>query len=439
MQNSVSELAQQAVEMAKKAGAQHVRARVTRSRDVSLERSERDISKLEESAEVGLALNLIVDGRYGSYSTSDLRSDSLEAFISNAVKVTRYLSEDTFQTLPPPELYEGFQNVDLKLYDQSFGQLTPEQRKQWALTLEEQVLASGKTFIDINTSVGESMAEVALVNSNGFAGYRKQSDYYYSVYLNAEGQGGKKVSDGDYSRSRFQSGLAASEALVQRAIERTFARIGAAPLKTQRLPMIIENRVAGRLMGQWLDPMNGARVQQKQSILDGKLEQQVASPVLTLIDDPHLEGGFGSTPFDGEGIPTKRRVMMEKGILKGYYVGVYYANKLGWKPTTAGVTNLSFEYGTRDAEALMKAAGKGILVTGFLGGNSNSTTGDFSLGVNGFYFENGKLVQPVQEMNIAGNLLEFWKRLKEVGNDPFANSPLRTPSLLFDDVLFSGV
>jgi PmbA protein len=87
----------------------------------------------------------------------------------------------------------------------------------------------------------------------------------------------------------------------------------------------------------------------------------------------------------------------------------------------------------------MKAAGKGILVTGFLGGNSNSTTGDFSLGVNGFYFENGKLVQPVQEMNIAGNLLEFWKRLKEVGNDPFANSPLRTPSLLFDDVLFSGV
>jgi len=157
-----------------------------------------------------------------------------------------------------------------------------------------------------------------------------------------------------------------------------------------------------------------------------------------LVDDPLIPGGLGSRLFDDEGIPALRRVMIDKGVLRSYWIDVEYANKTG-RPATSGTpSNLLLLGGTRPLEALIQAVGTGILVTGFLGGNSNPTTGDFSVGVNGLYFENGEFVRPVREMNVAGNQMDFWKRLVEVGNDPWESSTFRLPSLVFEDILFSG-
>jgi PmbA protein len=169
------------------------------------------------------------------------------------------------------------------------------------------------------------------------------------------------------------------------------------------------------------------------------LDKKIASEKLTVIDDPFIEKGMGSRLFDGEGLATKKRFIIEKGILKTYFVDNYYGRKLGWEPTVGGPSNVVLEYGQKSFEELLKGIKKGILINGFIGGNSNSTTGDFSFGLVGKYIENGEIVKPINEMNISGNAKEIWNQLVELGNDPYPYSSWRVPSMLFDEIQFSGI
>ncbi|MFH1143534.1 MAG: metallopeptidase TldD-related protein, partial [Candidatus Eisenbacteria bacterium] len=206
-----------------------------------------------------------------------------------------------------------------------------------------------------------------------------------------------------------------------------------------RYPCVIENLVVGRAMGGLMGALSGGAIQQQRSFLADKIGQPIASETLTVIDDPHVPGGLGSRVFDGEGMTANRMPVIEKGILRNFYLDTYYASKLGLAPTTVGQSNLVFASGTRDLEALLQAMGTGILVTGFMGGNSNSTTGDFSVGIRGHWIENGRRVQPISEMNLAGNHLEVWRHMVEAGSDVWGMSSTRSPSLRFDELQFSGV
>jgi PmbA protein len=202
--------------------------------------------------------------------------------------------------------------------------------------------------------------------------------------------------------------------------------------------VLVENRVAGRLVRALTGPLGGRSLQQKQSFLEGKLGSQIASKLLTMTDDPHVVRGFGSRLYDGDGIATKKRAIIEKGILKSYYIDDYYGRKLKMDPTTGGSTNLIFGLGTKSFDELVRDMRDGVVVTGFLGGNSNATTGDFSLGVQGFVVEKGKMTKPIAEVNMSGNQSGFWKKLAAVGADPYSYSSMRTPSLLFDAAEIAG-
>lgn len=161
--------------------------------------------------------------------------------------------------------------------------------------------------------------------------------------------------------------------------------------------------------------------------------------MLTLLDDPFVVGGFGSRLFDGEGISAKRLPIFENGVLKNVYLDTYYGKKLGLAPTTGGRSNLLMPTGDKDLAGLMAEVQDGVLVRGFVGGNANPTTGDFSLGVYGTRFEHGQPTHAVAQMNIAGNHNDLWQRLIAVGNDPYPYTSLRVPSLVFDGVQFSGI
>jgi PmbA protein len=169
------------------------------------------------------------------------------------------------------------------------------------------------------------------------------------------------------------------------------------------------------------------------------MHKRVGSEAFTMIDDPTLEKGLGSRIFDGEGLAAKVLPIFENGILSNYYVNVYYGRKLGMEPTTASPSNIVVTLGTRSLAQMIKDVTKGILIQSFIGGNSNSTTGDFSLGITGFLIEDGRTVMPVNEMNLAGNTGDLFSRLAEVGNDPYLQSSLRSPSLRFEGVQFSGI
>ena len=183
---------------------------------------------------------------------------------------------------------------------------------------------------------------------------------------------------------------------------------------------------------------SGRALQQKQSFLEGQEGQTLGSDLLTLTDDPFVVGGFGSRLFDGEGIAARVMPIFEQGVFKNFYIDTYYGKKLGRAPTTGGQSNLVMPAGDKSLEQLIGEQERAILVRGFIGGNANSTTGDFSLGVFGTLIEKGQRTQAVAEMNIAGNLKEVWKRLVAVGSDPWPYGSTRVPSLVLDGIQFSG-
>jgi PmbA protein len=204
------------------------------------------------------------------------------------------------------------------------------------------------------------------------------------------------------------------------------------------MPVVVDNRAGGRLVAFLLMPTIGRAVQQKQSFLDGKLAAQVGSARLSLVDDPLLKRGLASQRFDSEGMAARARPIFEGGVLRSYFIDTYYGRKLKMAPTTGRWTNLSWRLGERDQAALIGDIKSGVFITTFIGGNSNGTTGDFSLGFQGYAVRGGKVAEPLAEMNLSGNHLELWKHLAAVGNDPFASSSMRTPTLVFDAVQVAG-
>jgi PmbA protein len=257
--------------------------------------------------------------------------------------------------------------------------------------------------------------------------------------MTGKDEGDRRPAEYGVAVSLRRKALPKPEMIGMDAARRTLALFGAKKLKTETLPVIIENRVVARFGGGFLQAMFGRGIQQKQSFLADKKGQKVASDKLTLIDDPFIKGALGSRLFDNDGFAGKKRVMIDAGVLKEFYVDWYYSRKLGWEPTTGSPSTLIIPPGKRSVADIMKDLARGILITGFIGGNSNSTTGDTSIGISGQLFENGVPVQAVSEMNIADNHLKIWPRLVEVANDPYLYSSQRFPSLVFKDVVVSGI
>jgi PmbA protein len=215
-------------------------------------------------------------------------------------------------------------------------------------------------------------------------------------------------------------------------------RLGAHKIESGAMTMLIEPRVAGRFLGYLLGPMNAQSIQQKRSFYDGKIGQVVASKELTIVDDPLMPRGLGSRRYDGEGIAAKVMPVIEAGVLRNVYADTYYGRKAKLPITTGGTSNLVFGAGKKGLSELLAQVKEGILVTNFLGGNSNETTGDFSLGVAGVRIRRGERAEPVSEMNIAGNHLAVWKQLVAVGNDPYVYASYRTPTMVFENIQFAG-
>ncbi|HCB88461.1 MAG TPA: TldD/PmbA family protein, partial [Porphyromonadaceae bacterium] len=209
--------------------------------------------------------------------------------------------------------------------------------------------------------------------------------------------------------------------------------------KSGRYTMVVDPMNSGQLLRPMLSAIFGSALQQKNSFLLDKLGQKVGSDKFTLLDEPHLIGASGARYFDSEGVATERRSVFDKGVLKTYYIDTYNAKKMDVDPTVANPSILVMQLGNKDLNGLISDVAHGILVTGFNGGNSNSSTGDFSYGIEGFLIEKGKLTLPLSEMNVTGNMITLWNSLAETGNDPRLNSSWRIPSLVFEGVDFSGL
>jgi PmbA protein len=435
------EVTRSAVASALGKGAREAAAGVTRSRSVEVEWRDGKLEKIAEATTRSLGIQLYVDGRYASVSTSDLRPEALDRFMAEAVVMTRTLAADPYRSLPDPELYKGQPAVELQIEDPGYDHVTPQQRSGLAADLESaaRTVKGAEAIISVSTRFSDGLTESWRVHSNGFEGVKRETSFAMSASVSVKDQDDRRPMEGHWGASRYFSDLPSSQEVGTRASHRALSRLGALKMASEKLPMVVENRVAGGLLGRLLGPLTASSLQQKRSFFEGRIGFPFGSKLLDVTDDPLLVKGLASRLFDGEGFASKRMPLFEQGVVRSVFVDNYYGRKLGLRPTTAGSSNLTWKLGNKDERGLLADVGEGVLVTGFLGGNSNGTTGDFSLGVQGFRVRRGQVAEPVGEMNIAGNHLEVWKQLAAVGNDPFPYASMRTPTLVFDGIQFAGV
>jgi PmbA protein len=431
-------IAKWAMEHAVQNGAQHARVSIYNNNSSQIEVRDEKIDKLQESNRSGMQINLYVDNKYSSISTNRITNkDELGKFIEEAIVGTKYLAEDEFRTLPDPERYYKGDGPDLKTVDPNFKSIDPKQKVQDAFDLEKEVLGTDERILSVSASYRDGMSGSVMMASNGFEG--DSEDSYYSLNASVSVSDGEARPQGYWYESSIFSDQLIRKGIGKKALKKALDRLGQAKIASAKMPMIVENRMAGSALEPMVAALNGHAIQQKQSFLIGMQGEKIGSELMTIVDDPLIVSGRGSRLFDSEGMATKKMPIVENGILKNYYIDTYYGKKLEMEATTGGTTNLIFKPGEKDLEGLLADIDRGILVTGFNGGNNNGATGDFSYGIEGFLVEKGKLIQPVFEMNITGNFKQLWKDLVAVGNDADPSRSWRLPSLVFDKVDFSGI
>jgi PmbA protein len=433
------DLAEWAAEFATKKGASQVAVDLANRRVIDIQYRDGELEKLEESTSNSMSLDIYAEHRYSSHTTSDLNQDSLKRFIEEAVAMTKFLTKDEYRMLPDPKYYRGQKQMDLRILDPEYPTLKSDGRVEFSRAIQKAASEQSDKIISTTAYYSDTQFETVKVHSNGFSGRKQGTIFTAGAEAAVRDEGGQRPEDWFVATTRFRKDLPAADVLGRKASERALRKIGQTKIDSGKYDMILENRSGRRLLGALLRPMSARSLQQKSSFLEGKLGQEIASPLLTIVDDPFLEGGLGSRLYDGEGLAAKRLTLIEKGKLKSFFVDTYYGRKLGMEPTTAGSSNLILDYGDQSLEDLVKGTENGILVTSFIGGNSNPTTGDFSFGIIGMLVEKGEIVKPVNEMNISGNIGDLLKRLVAVGNDPYPYSSVRIPSLRFEAVNFSGI
>lgn len=434
-----SELAEWAAVHALKCGADQSDAVVSTGRETEIEVRGGKTDKLAEATRQMLGLTLYVRGRYSSQSTNDLRKGELQAFIRDAVASTSLLSPDPNRMLPDPKFYPKGAPPDLRIRDPKFDAVDPAARIRLAAGAEAAAMGQSGRIISTTASYSDSFWETSRCHSTGFSGEREQTDFWISAEVTLEDPAGGRPEDWASAGSRFFSELPSPESVGVEAARRALAKLGQRKIDTGKYVMLVENRAVRRVLSVLTQSMTAQSVNQKSSFLDGMIGKPVTSGLLTMTDDPLLPKGFGSRWFDGEGLAAVKRTVIEAGVLRGYYIDTYYGRKMGWDPNSGSVSNLVFKPGERTLDGMIRSVQRGILVNGFIGGNSNSTTGDFSFGIMGGLIENGAVTRAVNEMNITGNAKTLWMNLSEIGSDPYPYSGWRTPSMRFEDVQFSGL
>lgn len=432
------ELAKWAIRYAQKNGATEATVSITRSRSVEVEVRNQNIETIKESTENGLSVQIYRDHKFSEHNTNNFVKNDLERFISEAVEATKYLSPDKNNVITDPSLYPTDLSLNLGLTDHNHASVTPEHRIRVAMETEDAARQGHSAILTVTSGFSDNFSESVRVHSNGFEGERTGTRFSTGASVTIR-DGQARPSGFFWADTRFLNNLPKPAELATRAVDDAVRQLGQTKVESGQYTMIVENRLGGNMLRRLFQAMTARAVQQRSSFLIDMLEKPIGSEHLTITDHPLIIGGLASRLFDNEGIAARRRVMIDKGILKSYYIDNLYGRKLGLTPNGGSPSNVLIEAGLRSPQQIIESMDKAILVTSFLGGNANPTTGDFSFGISGQLIEKGKIVKPVNEMNITGNTLELWKNLIETANDPFPFSSIQSPTMVFAKVGFSGL
>jgi PmbA protein len=461
-------LSEEAVALALRAGAADAEAVAFESDDFAVNVRLGQVEQLTESGSRALGLRVFFHApeggqRTASTSTSDLSSDGIAKLVSGAVELAKVTGADPFAGLPHADLFGSLDIDSLALYFSDVDEIPPGERIEIARRCEAAALGfdariqntSGAHF-DVST------AQRVMVNSRGFSGSYRRSYCGFSVTPIAQDADGAMQRDYWYSSARSSKLLASPEEVGRIAAERALRRLGARRVSTQKCPVVFSADTARSLMHNLISAADGDSIYRNASMFAGKLGEQVAGENITMVDDGTMvfdhtlpdgstlrTGGFGTSPFDGDGLPIRRTVIIENGILKNLMLNTYTGRKLNLPSTGKasrglagapgiGGGNYFLQPGTLTTEQIIADIPNGLYVLSTMGFGVNLVTGDYSQGASGLWIENGELAYPVEEITIAGNLKDMFRNVSAIGNDLEFLSSGAVPTVRIEGMTIAG-
>jgi PmbA protein len=406
---------------------------------------------VEEAAHRSAGLRVMKGKQVATTSTSDLTEGGIARFVADALELVELSQEDPFAGPADPSLLvDASQAPDLDLFDPKGGSVDAAQ----AIAIGKIAEKAARDFDPrISNSEGATFSRtaggVALVLSNGFRGAYKGSYQSLSVVPLAEDDGGKKRRGYHWTAKRFLDELEDPKKVGEEAARRTLRKLGAKSLTTREVPVVFDPDAARSILGMLAGCIMGSSIWRKSSYLAEREGTEVASSLVTVIDDPLLPRAPGSRPYDGEGLASRKNVVVEKGVLRTFLCDSYSGRKLS-RPSTgnasrggsAGVscstTNFILQPGTDSNADIVKGTKQGLYVTEMMGFGFNAVTGDFSRGAAGFWIENGELAYPVSEVTISLNVDELWKRIDAVGSDLDLRTATAAPTIRVAKMTVAG-
>lgn len=446
--NGYQELASSVIKMALDRGATGAECTVSQGEEFSVSVRMREVESLKEAGSRGAGLRVLAGKRAGSAYTSDLTPEGIRHMVTSAIEIAQITGEDPHAGLPDADELGAIPG-DLQLYSEDIAGLETAHKLDQARRAEAAALSTDPR---ISNSEGASfdshLGFHAFANSLGFSGSYRTSSCSISAVPVAR-QGDSMERDYWFSLARSPRSLESPEEIGRKAAERAVRRLGARKVPTQKVPIVFEPRTARSLLDNIFEAVTGDAIYRKASFLAGQLGNRIASESVTVIDDGTLPGLFGTSPFDDEGVPSRRTVIIDRGVLKSYLLNSYTARKLGLRTTgnasrgiagNAGIGhgNLFLEKGLHSAEDIFKRVGTGLYVTELMGSGVNVVTGDYSRGAAGLWIENGELAYPVSEVTIAGNLRQMLLDIEAVGSDLEFRGSTAAPTLMVREMTISG-
>jgi PmbA protein len=444
------ELGDRVVAMAKKGGATVAECLLRSGAELSARVRLGKPELVEEAAHRSAGLRVMKGKQVATTSTSDLTEAGIQRFVADALELVELAQEDPFAGPADEPLTNPADAPDLDLFDPKGGGVDAAQAIATATIAEKAAFDLDPRITNSDGSTfSRTAGGVALVLSSGFRGAYKGSYQSLSVVPVAEDEGGKKRRGYHWTAKRFLDELEDAKAVGAEAARRTLRKLGAKSVATCEVPVVFDPDAARSILGMLAGCAMGSQIWRKTSYLVGREGTPIASSLVNIVDDPLLRRAPGSRPYDGEGLPSRKNVVVEDGVLRTYLCDSYSARKLSRKSTgnaarggAAGVscstTNFILSPGTDSNEAIVKGTKRGLYVIEMMGFGFNAVTGDFSRGASGFWIENGELAFPVSEVTISLNIDDLWKRVDALGNDLDLRTATAAPTIRVAKMTVAG-
>jgi PmbA protein len=434
------------IERARKKGATAIDVVAVEGDSASVQIRLSAVDKLSKAQEKRLGLRVYFGQRSAGGSTSDFAPAALDDLVTTTCALAQAIVEDPDAGLPDRKSL-ATAPPDLDLYDSTA--ISIDQMIDRATRAEQAALGVDSRLKNSEgAEFGYVTGRTVFANSHGFYGDFKSSNFSCSVSPIAV-EDGLMQRDYWYSVGRKLSLLDPPDIIGREAGRRTVRRLGARKVSTCRVPVVFDSEMAGSFLGNLCSAVNGYAIYKGASYLIGRLGEQIAAASVTILDDGRMTGGLGSKPFDGEGLPTGKTVVVDQGILKSYLLDTYAARKLKLSSTgnasrsvgeapSAGATNFYLAPGSAPPEQIIGSVKRGLYVTELIGFGINMVTGDYSRGAVGFWIENGELAYPVEEITIAGNLKDMWLGVEMIGNDLVFRGRVASPTVKISEMTVAG-